>query len=78
MMTPHAPVTLEEQIVGQQELSEHCATEAVIPPPDSCPQSVHAAYGFAQAHVITWFVIVMALVMLIGAIGAAFAKGGHH
>jgi len=78
MISPHAPITLEEQIVGQQELAAHCSTAAVIPPPSSCPKNVQAAYGFAQAHVLTWFIIVMAAVMLVGAGTFAFAKGGHH
>lgn len=67
MTTSHAPQTLEESLVGMMELQSGCAKEAIIPPPLTCPKSVHSMYSVSQSHVITIVIIavfVLALVQL--------------
>ncbi len=64
MAISHAPQTIEESIVGMMELQSGCAKEAIIPPPLTCPKSVHTMYAVSQSHAITILIIVIFVAVL--------------
>ncbi|MBU0646201.1 hypothetical protein KJ611_01840 [Patescibacteria group bacterium] len=65
-MTSRAPQSLEENFVAYMAHDEGCVTtEAVIPPPDTCSESVHLMYGLAQWHVFTVVIVfIFALIIM--------------
>jgi|GEM_PF-2342636 len=75
------PQLIEEYIVAALQDNAGCAPEggAVMPPPETCPDSVHSAYWFAQSHILTILIVVVFIVLLIQMIVLAINPnaGGH-
>jgi hypothetical protein len=78
--TTHSPRSLDEQVVAYFENNEGCVktTEAVIPPPTGCSETVQTLYSIAQWHVFTIIVAALFLGMLVSLTMSIFSKGGGH
>lgn len=60
------PITMEEHIVTWMAEEEGCAKEghALVPPPETCSETVQFAYGIAQFHAVSILVSVVFLGIL--------------
>lgn len=64
-MQTREPQTFEEHLVAYLENDEDCVEEAVIPPPDTCPDSVHFMYGLAKWHIFTAVIVFIFVLILL-------------
>lgn len=62
---PRPPKTIDEYLVGQLEIDSGCTAEAVIPPPEACPDYVQAAGSLASMHFVTLIIVFGFIVILL-------------